>query len=59
MSNRETNASNKKKAGNGNGNSVIDNHEYTSNKISGNSSQSSTGLNNNKDVKNNKNNYDI
>ncbi|MDF2587645.1 MAG: hypothetical protein K0S41_1486 [Anaerocolumna sp.] len=53
MSNREMNTSNKKKAGNGNGNSVINNHEY-SNKVNSNSSVSSTGLDNAKDIKDNK-----
>jgi hypothetical protein len=49
MSNREMNTSNKKK-GDGNGNSVYDNHEY-SNKVNTASSQSSTNLNDVKSVK--------
>lgn len=41
MSNNELNASDKK-AGNGNGNSVINNHEYASNYVSGDSASSSS-----------------
>lgn len=50
MSNREMNTSNKKK-GDGNGNSVINNHEY-SGKV--NTRSSSNSLNDTKTVKKNK-----
>lgn len=43
MNNNELNVSNKKSAGKGNGNSVINNHEYSSNNRSG--SSSSAGQN--------------
>ena len=53
MSNRKIKISNKKK-GDGNGHSVIDNHEY-SNRVSTTSSQSSTSFNDKKVTKDNKN----
>lgn len=52
MNNKDMNTSNKRK-GDGNGNSVIDNHEYTK-KSKATSSQSSNSTNITEDVKNSK-----
>lgn len=52
MNNKDMNANNKKK-GDGNGNSVIDNHEYTK-KNNTSSAQSSDSTHDTKSVKDNK-----